>query len=472
MLSTAPASRRFRHEVRKTAILAAPLALGHLASGLIGLVNNVIAGHHSTNTLAGVAVGSAVFWLPLTIPMGVLMALPPSVSQLDGAGRQAEIGPLFQQALWLGLLLGMGLMGLQTLTVLALGPMGIAADVRPAAEGFLYGIRWGIPGLSLYFALRYLSEGMHWTWPTMVFGFGGLLVLVPLGYVFTFGKLGLPEMGAAGLGHASSIMMWAQASGFALYLARARRFAGLGLFARFAWPRWTVMADLLRVGLPIGVTVAMEVGLFVAASLLIGRMGELEVAAHQIAINVAGLCFMIPFGLSEATTVRVGHALGRGLGAEGVRRAAFASLALVLVTQTLSASILLLGHAAVVRLYTADMAVAALASSLLLYAAAFQFPDGIQALAAGALRGLKDTRVPMFLVAFAYWCAGMPLGVLLALHFDWGPDGMWVGMIAGLSVAAVLLGLRFLRSSRHPQVVGPPTMADVPPSSFQHEHLL
>jgi len=451
----ASAPRSFRHEVRKAAILAAPLALGHLSAGLIGFVNNVIAGHHSTNTLAGVAVGTAIFWLPVTIPMGVLMALPPSVSQLDGAGRQSEIGPLFQQALWLALVLGIALMGLQTLTVLALEPMGIAAEVRPTAEAFLHGIRWGIPGLSLYFALRYLSEGMHWTWPTMAFGFGGLLLLLPLGYVFTFGRLGLPELGAAGLGYASSIMMWAQALGFALYLARSRRFAGLGLFTGFGWPRWTVIADLLRVGLLIGVTVAMEVGLFVGASLLIGRIGELEVAAHQIAINVAGLCFMIPFGLSEATTVRVGHAVGRGLGAEGVRRAAFASLLLVLVTQTLSASVLLLGHGTVVRLYTADLAVAALASSLLLYAAAFQFPDGIQALAAGALRGLKDTRIPMLLVTLAYWGVGMPLGAGLALGFGWGPYGMWAGMIAGLSMAAVLLGLRFLRSSRQEQMVRP-----------------
>jgi len=451
----APAPRRFRHEVRKTAILAAPLALGHLSAGLIGFVNNVIAGQHSTNTLAGVAVGTAIFWMPTTIPMGVLMALPPSVSQLDGAGRQRDIGPLFQQALWLALILGIVLMGLQTLTVLTLEPMGIAPEIRPTAEAFLYGIRWGIPGLSLYFALRYLSEGMHWTWPTMAFGFGGLLLLLPLGYILTFGKFGLPELGAAGLGHASSIMMWAQALGFALYLARSPRFAPLGLFAGFTRPRWAVIANLLRVGLPIGVTVAMEVGLFVAASLLIGRIGELEVAAHQIAINVAGLCFMIPFGLSEATTVRVGHAVGRGLGAEGVRRAAFASLALVLVTQTLSAAILLLGHGAVVRLYTGDMAVAALASSLLLYAAAFQFPDGVQALAAGALRGLKDTRVPMFLVTFAYWGVGMPLGTGLAFWYGWGPYGMWAGMIAGLSVAAVLLGLRFLRSSQRPHVVGP-----------------
>jgi MATE family multidrug resistance protein len=170
-----------------------------------------------------------------------------------------------------------------------------------------------------------------------------------------------------------------------------------------------------------------------------------------VAINVASLCFMIPMGLAEATTVRVGHALGRG-SAFDVRRAAFAGYALALATQTFSALALLFGHDALVALYTRDAAVAALAGSLLLYAAAFQFPDGIQVLSAGALRGLKDTRVPMFLAALAYWGIGMPLGAGLGLGLGGftpalGPRGMWIGLIAGLSVAALLLCRRFLRSS-------------------------
>jgi MATE family multidrug resistance protein len=299
--------------------------------------------------------------------------------------------------------------------------------------------------------MRYLSDGLHWTLPTMILGFGGLLLLVPLGYVLTFGRYGLPELGAGGLGIASAIMMWAQAAAFALYLWRSRRFAGLRLFAHFERPRWPPIRSLLATGLPIGVTVAMEGSLFIVTALLIGRLGAVPVAAHQIAINVASLCFMIPMGLAEATTVRVGHALGRG-SAFDVRRAAFAGYALALATQTFSALALLFGHDALVALYTRDAAVAALAGSLLLYAAAFQFPDGIQVLSAGALRGLKDTRVPMFLAALAYWGIGMPLGAGLGLGLGGftpalGPRGMWIGLIAGLSVAALLLCRRFLRSS-------------------------
>ena len=450
MTPPVPATR-FASEVRTTAILAAPLVVGHLSTGLIGFVDSVIAGHHGTATLASVAVGTALFWLPMMVPMGTLMSLPPSVSQLDGAGRRDEIGPLFRQALWLAAGLGVLLFAFLSVVGIALEPMGIAPAVRPGTLAFLDGIRWGVPALTLYLCMRYLSDGLHWTLPTMILGFGGLLLLVPLGYVLTFGRYGLPELGAGGLGIASAIMMWAQAAAFALYLWRSRRFAGLRLFAHFERPRWPPIRSLLATGLPIGVTVAMEGSLFIVTALLIGRLGAVPVAAHQIAINVASLCFMIPMGLAEATTVRVGHALGRG-SAFDVRRAAFAGYALALATQTFSALALLFGHDALVALYTRDAAVAALAGSLLLYAAAFQFPDGIQVLSAGALRGLKDTRVPMFLAALAYWGIGMPLGAGLGLGLGGftpalGPRGMWIGLIAGLSVAALLLCRRFLRSS-------------------------
>jgi len=439
-------------DLNKTARLAAPLVAGHLSAGLIGFIDNVIAGNHSTNTLSGSAIGTAVFWLAMAVPMGTLMALPPSVAQLNGAGRHADIAPLFRQALWLALGLGVMLTGLLGWVVQAFEPLGIDAQILPAATAFVRGIRWSMPALALYFCMRYLSDGLHWTLPAMMFGLGGVLVLLPLGWALTFGVDGwLPEMGAYGLGLASSITIWIQALGLGGYLARARRFADLQLFAQFEPPRWTVIAGLLKTGLPIFIMVAMEGGLFILTALLMGRMGEVQVAAHQIAINVASLAYMIPFGISEATTVRVGHAVGRGLGTDGVRRAALASLVLVLMTQTVSALLLLLGHDVIVRLYTTDTAVMTLAASLLLLAAAYQFPDGIQVLFAGALRGLKDTRVPMLLAMVAYWCVGMPLVVWLGLGSGpgLGPKGMWMGLIAGLSVAALLLTLRFWRSSRH-----------------------
>lgn len=459
MSSASLPRRRFRDEVRTTATLAAPLAAAHVSAGLIGFVDSVIAGRHGTATLAGVSVGTALFWLPMMIPMGTLMALPPLVSRLDGAGRRDEIGPQFRQALWLAATLGALMFAFLSIAPHLLGPMGIAPEIRPAATDFLHGIRWGIPAFTLYLCMRYLSDGLHWTLPGMVLGFGGLLLLAPLGYALTFGKAGLPELGALGLGVASAVMMWAQALCFFAYLWKSKRFAGLQLFSHFEPPRRAPIGDLLRTGLPIGVTVAMEGGLFIATALLIGRLGPVEAAAHQIAINVASLSFMIPFGLAEATTVRVGHAAGRG-DRDGLRRAAFAGYALLLITQLVSASVMVFGNHAIVGLYTSDAAVATLAASLLLFAAAFQGSDGTQVLSAGALRGIKDTRVPMLLAALAYWGIGMPVGAGLGLWLGMGPKGMWIGLIVGLTVAAVLMTTRFLRSSRRvvlePQLPTPP----------------
>ncbi|MEO5628954.1 MAG: MATE family efflux transporter [Thermomonas sp.] len=445
------ATPRFADEVRSSARLAAPMAAGHLSHGLVGFVDTVVAGHHGTTTLAAVAVGTALFWLPMMLPMGVLMALPPSVSQLDGGGRRDEIGPLWRQSLWLALGLGLLLFALMSMLPWILAPMGIAAEIVPGATDFILAIRWGIPAFTLYLAMRYLSDGLHWSLPTMLLGFGGLMLLAPLGYLLTNGLYGFPEMGAAGLGWASAAMFWLQMLAFGLYLWRSPRFADLKLYAGFERPDWKVLRGLLATGLPIGVTISMEGSLFIVTALLIGRLGELPVAAHQIAINVATLCFMIPFGVAEATTVRVGHALGRGDRA-GVRRAAFAGLALVLCTQALSATVMLSANHAIAGLYTADATVAALAASLLLYAALFQFPDGVQVLSAGALRGLKDTRAPMWMAALAYWGIGMPVGAGLGLGLGgftpaMGPKGMWIGLTAGLSVAAFLLARRFLRSS-------------------------
>ena len=451
MSSTHP-TPRFIDEVRSSARLAAPLAAGHLSHGLVGVVDTVVAGHHGTATLAAVAVGAALFWLPMMLPMGTLMSLPPSVSQLDGAGRRSEIGPLWRQALWLALALGLLLFALMTVLPGVLTPMGIAAGIVPGATDFIHAIRWGIPAFTLYLAMRYLSDGLHWSLPTMLLGFGGLLLLAPLGYVLTNGLLGFPEMGAAGLGWASAAMFWLQMLAFALYLSHSKRFADLRLYAGFERPDWRVQRSLLATGLPIGITISMEGSLFIVTALLIGRLGELPVAAHQVAINVASLCFMIPFGIAEATTVRVGHASGRGDHA-GIRRAAFAGMALVLCTQAVSATVMLTANHAIAGLYTTDATVAALAASLLLYAALFQFPDGVQVLSAGALRGLKDTRVPMLLALLAYWGIGMPVGAGLGLGLGgfvpaMGPRGMWIGLTAGLSVAAFLLARRFLRSSR------------------------
>lgn len=437
---------RLVHEVGATVRLALPLVLAQLAAVGTNVVDAMLSGHFSAHVLGAVAVGTSVWTLAIVSGIGMMMAVPPSVAQLDGAGRRPEIGAVFRQALWLALGLGVLLWFAVRHAAPLIDLIGVTRSLRHDVDQFLLAISWGAPALTCYFTLRGLSEGLSLTRPSMVFSFGGLAVLAPLGYVFMFGKLGLPPQGARGCGIATATVLWLETLGFATFVLRHRNYRGLGLLERFEWPSPRRIGALLHIGLPMAVTLLAEAGLFVATALLIGTMGEDIVASHQVALNVASLFFMVPLGLAMAITVRVGNAVGRG-DARGVRYAGFCGIALTLVTQLVSAGLMLGLPHAIAALYTHSPAVIALAAQLLVLAGLFQFSDGIQVASNGALRGLKDTRVPMAITLFAYWGVGMPVGWWLAFHRGFGARGMWMGLVAGLSVAAVLLFTRFWRSA-------------------------
>lgn len=441
--------QRLRSEMRATGLLALPLVLGQLSSMAMNVVDTILAGRHSALTQAAVAIGTAVWSVAILSLIGVMMAVPPSVAQLDGAGRRQEIARVFRQSLWLALLMGFGLWLFLRHAGWLLELAGVAADVRPQALGFLDGVSWGAPGLALLLCFRYLSEGVSLTRPTMVIGLVGLLFLVPLGYALMFGAWGMPELGARGLGIATSVTLWSQASAFAWHLSRGRGYRDLHLYATWEWPQWKPIAQLLKIGLPMGFSVFMEGGLFIATALIIGSLGTIPTAAHQVAINLASVTFMVPLGVAMATTVRVGNAVGRA-DVPGVRWAGGAGYAITLVTQAASALVLLVGAPWIAAIWTSDRAVAALAAQLMLLAAAFQFSDGIQAASAGALRGMKDTRMPMLITVLAYWGLGMPMGYWLGIVRGEGAAGMWVGLIVGLTAAAVLLTWRFHVLSKRP----------------------
>lgn len=441
--------RRLR-ELRETLHLAVPLVLGQLSAVGMNVVDAVLAGHLDAHTLGAVAVGTSIWSISIVVAIGVMMALPPSVAQLHGAGRSGEIGPLFRQALWLALMLG-SLLGLGTYWV---GPfivshIGIDPPLVADVGHFLHAIAYGAPALAVFFALRGLGEGIGMPRPTLYFSLLGLVLLVPIGYALMYGASGLPRLGAFGSGVATAIVLWLQASLFALYVWRSRHYHGLHAFAGFEWPNARALGSLLHIGVPMAVTLFMEASLFIGVALAIGTLGTDVIAGHQIAINVASVAFMLPLGIAMATTVRVGHAVGAG-DADRVRDAGAVGLLLTLATQTLTASIMFFLPLVIAHLYTSDEAVIAVAVKLLMLAGLFQFSDGIQCVANGALRGLKDTRVPMLITLFAYWMVGLPIGWWLAFGRGQGAPGLWVGLIAGLSVAAVLLTRRFRRLSQRP----------------------
>jgi MATE family multidrug resistance protein len=245
-------------------------------------------------------------------------------------------------------------------------------------------------------------------------------------------RLGL---GVAGAGIAEAAVMWGQCAAFAGFLRLDRRYRGLGWQHGRRLPDPRAIAALLRIGLPMGLSVLMEAAMFSAATLVIGHFGDAAVASHQIALSVASVTFMVPLGIAMATTVRVGNAYGR-------RADAGAGICLALASQAVAALVMLALRHRIAALYTDDAGVVAGAASLLLLAALFQLSDGVQVACNGALRGLRDARVSMLITGFSYWCVGIPVGLFFAFALDRRTPGMWIGMIAGLSTAAVLLFLR------------------------------
>jgi len=381
-----------------------------------------------------------------------MLALPPSVSQLNGARRLDEIGPVFRQALWLALGLGLLLLvGVRFGGPLIVARIGVDATLLVDVTRFLHAIAFGAPAMALYFALRGLSEGIGLTRPTMIFGLLGPALLAPIGYVLMYGRFGLPRLGAAGAGIATALVLWIQMASLLTYVARHPAYRHIRPFGRRDRPDRRAIGELLRIGAPMGVTVFMEASLFVAVALVIGTLGTEVVAGHQVALNVASVTFMVPLGLAMATTVRVGHAVGRG-DPEGVRGAGAAGLVLTLIAQGISAVLMHTIPESIAALYTSDVAVIALAAQLLVLAGLFQFSDGMQVAASGALRGLKDTRVPMIMCFIGYCvigalsalllgfgAAGLVSNFLIGRHIDRRPGVLLAGVLAIMAVATALL---------------------------------
>jgi MATE family multidrug resistance protein len=279
--------------------------------------------------------------------------------------------------------------------------------------------------------------------PSLGFALLGIAVLFPLGWVLLF-VLGL---GAEGMGLAMTLTAWVQFLGFVVFIRRSPRYRDLDWASGKRGPDGAVLWGLFRLGGPMAVSLMMESGLFNSTALVIGRFGEVAVAGHQIALSIASVTFMVPLGFAIATTVRVGNAVGQG-DYGMVRRAAVIGLALALASQVGAAGLMLSMPGAIAGFYASDPDVVAFGAGLLFLAALFQLSDGAQVVAAAALRGLKDARVPMLVTAVAYWGVGMPVGLWLTFGRGWQAPGMWGGLIAGLSVAAVLLWWRFARLSR------------------------
>ncbi len=447
-MSSDPSSHTgIRHETSRIGRIAGPLVVGQLSQVGMGFTDTVMAGRLSTVDLGAVAIGSTL-WIPIYLAcVGVMMSLSPNVAHHEGAGSRPVIGALYRQSLWLSLALAVLGFVVTSRVGVVMAWLGVDAAVVPVTEEYLDAIAWGMPGACFYLGLRFVSEGTGHTRPVMYIQLLALAANVPGNYVLMYGALGNPAMGAVGAGWSSALVLTFTAVGMLAYVATRSRYRPYRLFARPEHPDAAELLALLRLGLPIALVTVLEVGLFTAVGLLMGSLGATAIAAHQVAINYAALMFMIPLGISMATTVRVGQARGAGDHTEA-RLAGFVGMGMATGAMLVSALFMLAVPDLIVGMYTTDETVSALAKSLLFMAALFQLSDGLQAGSLGALRGLKDTRLPVLITFLAYWLVGLPLAWSLGIGQALGPQGLWVGLVAGLTLAAVLLSLRFWRISR------------------------
>ncbi len=433
---------RLAQDARSILRLGGPLIVNNVAIAGMGFTDTVFAGQLGAVDLAAVAVGHAFYIFFYLTGLGLLMAMSPLVAHAYGAGENARIGTLARQALWLSQFLAFGLILPMLFVEDILALIGVAPQIIAKAGGFVRAICCGFPAIMAFLALRFVSEGVGWTRPIMYTALAGLVANVAGCYVFMYGKLGFPALGAVGTGVSNALVMWIMFFIMLAYTRRHRVYRPFGLFERFDRPHAPRQREILGLGVPIAGSVMSEGGLFVVAALMMGTLGATMVAAHQIAINYAALMFMIPLSLHSATTIHVGHALGRRDPVAG-RFAGWVGIGMCGAFMSASALMILFFGEHIAALYTQDPDVRPLAAALLLMAAIFQISDGLQIGSAGALRGFKDARVPMLLSLFAYWGIGFPLAYGLGIVLQGGPAQVWVGLIAGLSVCALLLSVRY-----------------------------
>jgi MATE family multidrug resistance protein len=441
-----------RVELRALLKLAGPLIINNLAIASIHFADAVMAGRLGAETLAAVAVGGSVWMLGFTLCLGILMSVSPIVSRLYGAGDLAAAGRYVRQALWLSQLLAIAIVAAAYLLARpALTFIGIDPGFRDMTIAYVQAIMLGMPAMGIFLVCRFTSEGIGETRPIMYASLLSLACNVFGNWVFMYGNLGVPAMGAVGCGLASAISIWMMAIALCLHVIRGSKYHPMGIFAKFSLVRGREIRELLGLGLPIAVTITAESGLFSAVAILTGTISAQIAAAHQIAINFASTMFMIPLALSSATTVRVGHALGAGDFA-GARLRGWLGILACGSFMLVAALFMLLFRSGVVSLYTNDLSVREIAISMLLMAAIFQVADGVQIGAASALRGYKDAKVPMVINTFAYWVLAFPLAYLAAVTFRAPPQFIWGGFVVGLAVAAIMLTLRYrIISGRHQQ---------------------
>ncbi len=443
----------WRAELRATAALALPLIGTQLAQISTMTTDVVLLGWHSAEALAAGALGTNVVYVLITFTLGIVMAVSPLVAQAVGRKRHAvrDARRSVRQGFWAAFAVGVPCMVVIWHTEAILLAVGQEPANAAAAAGYARAMLWGFLPAVGFMLLRFFVAALERPRPALVVMVLAVLLNALLAWTLIFGRFGLPPLGVVGAGIATSIANTFSFLALLAFILSDHRFRRFYILGRLWRPDWRRFIEIFRIGLPIGVILVLEVTLFAGAVQLMGLLGTAEIAAHQIALQCAAVAFMVPLGIGQAATVRVGLAAG-ARDAAGVARAGWVALALGVTFMSCTALLMWTMPHALVGLFVEDVPgnarVIGLATAFLGIAALFQVFDGVQAIAIGALRGLKDTRIPAIFAAIGYWLVGFPVGIALAFHAGWGGVGVWWGLATGLAVVAVLELARLARRGK------------------------
>jgi len=436
-----------RYELKQLFHLMLPILVTQFSQAGLGLIDTIMAGRLSPTDLAAIAVGVGL-WIPVMLLFsGIMIATTPLVAEAKGARTPEKIATIARQSLWVAFILGViaGLV-LQVLP-LTLPLLGVPESLQPKAGLFLHAIGFGMPAVTMYAALRGYSEAIGYPRPVTAISLMALLLLVPLNFIFMYGVGPIPALGSAGCGFATAILQWLMLMSLALYIFKNRVYQSSQPFSHWEKLNGYWLKRILKLGFPIGLAIFFEVSIFSTAAIVLSPLGETIVAAHQIAISVTSQLFMIPMSLAIALTIRVGTYYGEQ-NWDAMRRVQGLGLMTATTLALLIMLMLWVFRSEIVALYTSDPMVTQIALYLVLFAVAYQLMDAWQISAAGCLRGMQDTKGPMWITMIAYWVIAFPVGVYLSRFGDMGAAGVWVGLIVGLSVACVLLLARLYGNNK------------------------
>ncbi|MFP9230633.1 MATE family efflux transporter [Pectobacterium cacticida] len=446
--------QQYLAEARKLLALAIPVIIAQVSQTSMGVVDTIMAGAYSATDMAAVAVGTSI-WLPaILFGHGLLLALTPVVAQLNGSGRRERISHQVQQSFILAAVLSAITMWALYQGEFIINLMSAdSPELAAKAIGYLHALLWGVPGYLFYQVLRCQCEGLSKTYPGMTIGFIGLVINIPINYIFIHGEFGMPELGGVGCGVATASVYWIMMLLMLIYTRHASWLRDIRRHRSAFRPDVAALKRQFNLGLPIALALLFEVTLFAVVALLVLPLGVVDVAGHQIALNFSSLMFVLPLSVGVATTIRVGHRLGEG-SVDNARIASHTGIMTGIALATCTAIFTMLLREPIARLYNQDPQVVAMASHLMLFAAIYQISDAVQTIGSGVLRGYKDTRSIFYITFTAYWVLGLPSGYLLALTDmivpQMGPAGFWCGFIIGLTASAIMMVTRIRFLQRQP----------------------